>query len=123
MYGASYGSSCGGCGSGGFIGQAGYQAGASGLGGETILTTDGKTYVRGADGSYYCPESAAQFSSMYGGSSIYGGHPGMYGSPYRSGVYPAGYPGSYYGPGVIPSGGIPPLSMPRVPFPQPMPNP
>jgi hypothetical protein len=104
-------SSCGGC---ALAGQPGGQwmGGQGGFDGQTILTTDGKTYVRGADGTYY--EGGAQMSGgMYGGP-VYGG--------YRGGIYQAGYPGSYYGPGVIPSGGIPPLNMPGVPVPQPMPN-
>jgi hypothetical protein len=125
-------------------GMSGHWSGGQWMGGQegSITTTDGRTFIRGADGSYYSSTDASyggSYPGAYGttmggwttqpyyGSSYYGSS--YYGSPYRSGyygrypggVYPAsGYYGSYpgyYPGGVYPASGTQPLTMPGVTLP------
>src|SRR5579883_1200975 len=101
--------------------------------GNVIQTTDGKYYVRGADGSYYAAPNGVTTTSGY--TPSYSAYPGTYYT--NPGVYQAGYPGTYYPgyPGVIQTGGTQLQAMPGVTLPggvtvnpggvtipQPMPN-
>lgn len=114
-------------------------AGAANAKASTIQGTDGTIYTLGSDGSYY--QAGAGVTTMGGFTTQpYYGTQYQYrgGNPYRSGyysypqgVYPAGYPGNYYGPGVVPAGGNNPLTMPgtitlpggvTIVPPRPMPN-
>ncbi|MBN9122094.1 MAG: hypothetical protein J0I06_23630 [Planctomycetes bacterium] len=129
-YGYSGGSCCGspggvyGAAAGSFI-QGNYAAGVADLASMsaqsgTIRTTDGQTYVLGTDGHYYAPGSVPTLGGFttqpYYGSGIYpAGYSGTYRSGYYpSGVYPAGYSGGYYGSGVYPAGGTGAMTMPGI---------
>jgi hypothetical protein len=111
------GSSCGGCGSpvaqtssccGGGAAVGGYPGG--GMIGSTGMTangqptviraTDGSVYTLGADGSYYPANAGVNTLGGFTSQPNYGGN-------YRS----------FYGPGVYPAGGTPPLTMPGVNIP------
>jgi hypothetical protein len=121
MYGAYSSGGCSTCGGSAYSGGAVYgggmygSAGVNTVGGSTITTTDGKTYVRGADGSYYEGGSGAMsagqpvYGTAYGTMPYYtpgAFHQGYYGSypgAYQTGYY-GGYPGTFYNNGVYPAG-------------------